>query len=95
MRVEGGREVDTFSSLVNPGIRIPEMITGITGIDDTTVADAPPIEVVLPREGLAAIADKLAAVLEKEARADTRVRDGATEPADFQAMLNAAGVQWS
>ncbi len=49
VRLEGGREVDTFSSLVNPGIRIPPMITGITGIDDATVADAPPIEVVLPR----------------------------------------------
>jgi len=49
VRLEGGREVDTFSSLVNPGIRIPAMITGITGIDDATVADAPPIDVVLPR----------------------------------------------
>ncbi|MCX6363133.1 MAG: exonuclease domain-containing protein [Actinobacteria bacterium] len=49
VRLEGGREVDTFSSLVNPGIRIPEMITSITGIDDATVADAPPIDVVLPR----------------------------------------------
>ena len=49
VRLEGGREVDTFSALVNPGVRIPEMITGITGIDDATVADAPPIDVVLPR----------------------------------------------
>ncbi len=49
VRLEGGREVARFSSLVNPGVPIPEMITGITGIDDATVADAPPIEVVLPR----------------------------------------------
>ncbi len=49
VRLEGGREVGTFSALVNPGIRIPEMITGITGIDDAAVADAPPIDVVLPR----------------------------------------------
>ena len=49
VRLEGGREVGTFSSLVNPGVRIPAMITGITGIDDATVADAPPIDVVLPR----------------------------------------------
>ena len=50
VRLEGGREVATFSSLVNPGIRIPAMITGITGIDDASVADAPPIDVgVLPR----------------------------------------------
>ncbi len=39
----------TFSALVNPGMPIPPMITGITGIDDETVAGAPPIEVVLPR----------------------------------------------
>ena len=49
VRLEGGSEVGTFSSLVNPGIRIPAMITGITGIDDAAVADAPPIDVVLPR----------------------------------------------
>jgi DNA polymerase-3 subunit epsilon len=49
VRLEGGHEVATFSSLVNPGVPIPQMITGITGIDDETVADAPPIEVVLPR----------------------------------------------
>lgn len=49
VRVEGGREVDSFSALVDPGVPIPAMITGITGIDDATVAGAPPIEVVLPR----------------------------------------------
>ena len=49
VRVEGGREVSTFSALVNPGMPIPPMITGITGIDDETVAGAPPIEVVLPK----------------------------------------------
>ncbi|MGE5229022.1 MAG: exonuclease domain-containing protein, partial [Deltaproteobacteria bacterium] len=49
VRVEGGREVARFSALVNPGMPIPAMITGITGIDDETVAEAPPIEVVLPK----------------------------------------------
>ncbi len=49
VRIEGGREIGTFSALVNPGVPIPEMITGITGIDDSTVADAPPIDEVLPR----------------------------------------------
>ncbi|HOU28684.1 MAG TPA: exonuclease domain-containing protein [Thermoleophilia bacterium] len=49
VRIEGGREVDRFSALVDPGVPIPAMITGITGIDDATVAGAPPIEVVLPR----------------------------------------------
>jgi DNA polymerase III subunit epsilon len=48
VRLEDGREVGTFSSLVNPGVPISEMITNITGIDDATVANAPPIETVLP-----------------------------------------------
>jgi DNA polymerase-3 subunit epsilon len=49
VRIEGGREVGTFSALVNPGVPIPTFITGITGIDDRTVAGSPPIEAVLPR----------------------------------------------
>lgn len=49
VRIEGGREVATFSELVNPGVPIPAVITGITGIDDAMVADAAPIEMVLPR----------------------------------------------
>ena len=49
VRIEGGREVETFSALVNPGIPIPPMIVGLTGINDETVAGAPPIEVVLPK----------------------------------------------
>ncbi len=49
VRVEGGSEVASFSALVDPGIPIPAMITGITGIDDETVAGAPSIEVVLPK----------------------------------------------
>ena len=49
VRIEGGREVATFSALVNPGIPIPAAITGITGIDDELIADAAPIELVLPR----------------------------------------------
>ncbi len=49
VRVVGGEQVATFSQLVNPGVHISSMITSITGIDDATVADAPPIEEVLPR----------------------------------------------
>ncbi len=49
VRIEGGREVSTFSALINPGMPIPTFITGITGIDDETVAGAPPVEVVLPK----------------------------------------------
>ena len=49
VRVIGGEQVATFSQLVNPRVPISAMITSITGIDDATVADAPPIEEVLPR----------------------------------------------
>jgi DNA polymerase III subunit epsilon len=49
VRIEHGEEVARFSALVNPGIAIPAMITGITGIDDELVADAPTIHDVLPR----------------------------------------------
>lgn len=36
-----GVEVDTFASLINPGIRIPAFITQLTGISSTMVASAP------------------------------------------------------
>jgi DNA polymerase-3 subunit epsilon len=49
VRLEGGRAVATFSELVDPGVPIPAIITQITGIDDETVAAAPPIDEVLPR----------------------------------------------
>lgn len=49
VRLENGVQSATFSALVNPGVAIPPMITGLTGIDDQMVADAPPIEVVLPK----------------------------------------------
>ena len=41
VRYEQGREVDRFSTLVNPKQHIPAMITRITGIDNTMVRDAP------------------------------------------------------
>lgn len=41
LRVEKGEVVNTYNSLVNPGIPIPEFITEITGITDSAVADAP------------------------------------------------------
>jgi DNA polymerase III subunit epsilon len=37
-----------FETLVNPGVPIPPYISHLTGIDDLTVAGAPPIEAVLP-----------------------------------------------
>ncbi len=43
---QGGREVDTFASLINPGMRIPSFITQLTGISNAMIASAPkPCEV--------------------------------------------------
>jgi DNA polymerase-3 subunit epsilon len=40
--LEHGEIVEEWSTLVHPGIRIPSLIAGFTGIDDSMVADAPP-----------------------------------------------------
>ncbi len=40
-RVRGGEVLDKFHTLVNPETPIPYFITGLTGIDDEMVADAP------------------------------------------------------
>ena len=47
IRIKGGEVLDTFSTLVNPGHEIPPYITALTGIDDETVRDAPPISEVI------------------------------------------------
>jgi DNA polymerase-3 subunit epsilon len=39
--VKGGQVEEAFHSLVNPGRPIPSFITGLTGIDDAMVKDAP------------------------------------------------------
>ncbi len=44
-----GKVLERFSTFVNPGMPIPENIVELTGITDEMVADADPIEVVLPR----------------------------------------------
>jgi len=48
-RVERGRLVDSFSSLVNPGRRIPPWIQQLTGITNDEVEDAPSFDAVAPR----------------------------------------------
>ena len=46
VRVENGQEVARWSTLVNPGMRIPPLIQNLTGISNTMVADAPPFDEV-------------------------------------------------
>jgi DNA polymerase-3 subunit epsilon len=48
VKVRGGEVLGEFQTLVNPGVPIPAMITMLTGITDEMVADAPPLEQVLP-----------------------------------------------
>ncbi len=44
VRIEGGREVARWSTLVNPEISIPPFIQNLTGIHNAMVADAPRFE---------------------------------------------------
>ncbi len=48
VKVRGGEVLGEFATLVDPGRSIPPQITMLTGISDVMVADAPPIDVVLP-----------------------------------------------
>lgn len=48
VKVRGGERLGEFQSLVDPGIPIPAFISVLTGITDGMVAQAPPIEAVLP-----------------------------------------------
>ncbi|MGI6113959.1 MAG: PolC-type DNA polymerase III [Mahellales bacterium] len=49
VKIENGEIVDTFHSMVDPGITIPDKITKLTGIDQNMVAGSPSIDVVLKR----------------------------------------------
>lgn len=49
VRLEDGKEVDKFVSLVNPQQFIPPFITHLTGIDDQMVEDAPLFEDIAQR----------------------------------------------
>ena len=48
-RVRGGRVVEEFQQLVNPGAWLPPFITRLTGIDDAMLAEQPSIAQVWPR----------------------------------------------
>lgn len=47
VRFNGKRVEDEFSTLINPGKHIPEFITGLTGIDDSMVRQAPRLNDIL------------------------------------------------
>lgn len=49
LRLQGGRIVDRFASLVRPGHRLPPFITRLTGITEAMLTEAAPIAAVLPR----------------------------------------------
>ena len=55
VRFVGNRIEKEFTTLINPGRHIPEFITGLTGISDEMVRQAPPIRAVLAE--LAAFVD--------------------------------------
>jgi DNA polymerase-3 subunit epsilon len=48
VKVRGGEVLGEFQTLVNPRTDIPAFIAVLTGISNSMVADAPPIESVLP-----------------------------------------------
>src|SRR5919109_3452461 len=48
VKVRGGEVLGTFHTLVDPEVPIPPLISALTGITDGMVADAEPIQVVLP-----------------------------------------------
>ncbi len=48
VKVRGGEHLGSFHTLVNPGRAIPRQITLLTGITETMVGPAPPIDAVLP-----------------------------------------------
>src|SRR4030066_2424607 len=47
VRFNGRRIDDEWSSLINPGRKIPPFITQLTGITDHMILDAPPIQKVV------------------------------------------------
>jgi DNA polymerase III subunit epsilon len=48
VKIRGGEVLGTFHTLVDPEVPIPPFISALTGLTDRMVADAEPIEVVLP-----------------------------------------------
>lgn len=49
VKVVNGKVTDTFSSLINPGRRIPYGATAVNGISDEMVANKPELDIVFPK----------------------------------------------
>ncbi len=49
IKYQGGKKIDTFSTLIKPKTRIPYHITKITGITNDMVQNAPMVEEVMPK----------------------------------------------
>jgi DNA polymerase-3 subunit alpha (Gram-positive type) len=49
VKVRNGKEVERFSELIYPGVKLPWRITELTGITDEMLKGKPTIEEVLPR----------------------------------------------
>ena len=60
---------------------------------DLVIADDDGIVMVPPAE-FARVSDKLIALREQDAMLEQRVRSGATEPPDFEQLLEHVGVRW-
>ena len=60
---------------------------------DLIVADDDGI-VIVPPADFAQVSDKLIALLARDATLEQRVRSGATEPPDFEQLLERVGVRW-
>lgn len=60
---------------------------------DLIIADDDGIVIVPPAE-FAEVSDKLIALRERDAALEQRVRAGATEPPDFEQLLERVGVRW-
>jgi DNA polymerase III epsilon subunit family exonuclease len=48
VRIRGLRSIETFHTLVDPGMAIPPFITRLTGIDRSMVDGAPPLATAIP-----------------------------------------------
>ena len=47
VRIENGKIVDRYQSLMNAGVHVPAFITELTGITNAMVRNAPPIDQVM------------------------------------------------